>query len=260
VTLPRGFSRAASAALDIAFPAACAGCGREGEPLCATCRRALDARLELRGGTPIGLPADLPFPLLQLDWCAPFAGPVRAALLQLKYAGERRLARPLGEAIARRWDRVGVGTDLVVPVPVHAERKRQRGYDQAALIAEVAAGALGLPCVRALERARATVAQFELGRDERSANVSGAFRVRGASRSPANATAARAAAARPDASGTAARAAAAGSGTAGTAVDGRWVLLVDDVVTTGSTLAACAVALEEAGATAVSAITVARER
>ena len=227
----RGIADAASAALDLAFPAACAGCGREGQPLCATCRPALDARLELRGGTPIGLPADLPAPLLQLEWCAPFAGPVRAALHELKYAGERRLARPLGEAVARRWDRFGQGADLVVPVPVHAERERQRGYDQAALIAEVAASSLGLPSVRALVRDRATVAQFELGRDERSTNVTGAFRARDAA-----------------------------TGEASRAVAGRWVLLVDDVVTTGATLAACAVALEEAGAIAVSAIAVARER
>lgn len=224
----RGLSRAASAALDLAFPAVCAGCEREGEPLCAACRPSLDARLELRGGTPIGLPADLPFPLLQLEWCAPFGGPVRAALHQLKYAGERRLAHPLGEAVARRWARVGEGATVVVPVPVHADRERQRGYDQAALIAAVAADALRLPCVRALERVRATVAQFELGRDQRSTNVVGAFHARG----PATAS----------------------------AVAGQWVLLVDDVVTTGATLAACAVALEEAGAVAVSAIVVARER
>ena len=133
----------------------------------------------LPGGTPIGLPADLPAPLLQLEWCAPFAGPVRAALHDLKYAGERRLAEPLGEAVAARWARVGTGARLVVPVPVHAERERQRGYDQAALIATVAARRLGLPVARALERGRATVAQFELGRDERAANVAGAFRLRG---------------------------------------------------------------------------------
>ncbi|HEX5148017.1 MAG TPA: ComF family protein [Candidatus Limnocylindrales bacterium] len=228
--LSHAASKAASAALDLAFPASCSGCGREGQPLCATCRRVLDARLTLRGGTPIGLPADLPFPLLQLEWCAPFAGPVRAALHELKYSGERRLARPLGEAIARRWERVGVGATVLVPVPVHAERERQRGYDQAGLIAGVAAAVLGLPCLRALERARATVAQFELGRDERAANVSGAFRVRDGVPSVAG------------------------------AVAGRWVLLVDDVVTTGSTLAACAMALEDAGALAVSAIAVARER
>jgi ComF family protein len=221
-------TRAAGAALDLAFPAACSGCGREGEPLCATCLPALDARLDLPGGTPIGLPADLPAPLLQLEWCAPFAGPVRHALHDLKYAGERRLATPLGAATARRWRRVGVGTDLVVPVPVHEDRERHRGYDQAALIAAVAARDLRVPVARALLRGRATIAQFELGRDQRAANVAGAFRIR--------------------------------DGAAAAAVRGRWILLVDDVVTTGSTLAACAAALEGAGARAVSAITVARER
>jgi ComF family protein len=149
-------------------------------------------------------------------------------LHQVKYSGERRLARPLGEAVARRWARVGEGATVVVPVPVHADRERQRGYDQAALIAQVAAANLGLPCVRALERARATRAQFELDRDERSANVAGAFRIR--------------------------------DRRASAAVAGQWVLLVDDVITTGATLAACGNALVQAGAFAVSAITVARER
>ena len=219
--------RLVSGALDLALPASCSGCGREGQALCPACLPALDARLALPGGTPIGLPADIPAPLLQLEWCAPFAGPVRAALHDLKYAGEQRLAEPLGAAVARRWARVGVGADLLVPVPVHAERERRRGYDQAALIAAVAATHLGLPSVRALERRRATVAQFELGRGERASNVAGAFAV----------------------------------GRAGHGVvAGRWVLLVDDVVTTGATLAACGEALIRAGARAVSAIAVARER
>ena len=190
----------------------------------------LDVRLRLPGGVPIGLPADLPAPLLQLEWCAPFAGPVRSALHDLKYAGERRLAEPLGAAVARRWDRVGTGAAIVVPVPVHADRERIRGYDQATLIAAVAARHLGLPMLVALARGRATIAQFELGRDARAANVAGAFRLQGR-----DATVAR-------------------------AIAGRWVLLVDDVVTTGSTLAACATALIDGGAGAVSAIAVARER
>ena len=184
------------------------------------------------------MPVDLPAPLLQLEWCAPFAGAVRAALHDLKYRGERRLAGPLGLAVARRWRQVGEGASLVVPVPVHADRERRRGYDQAALIAVEAAAALGLPHLRALERGRATIAQFELGREDRAANVAGAFRVR-----------------RLDG-----REAGRGRGTGDLAIAGRWVLLVDDVVTTGATLAACAVALEEAGAIGVSAITVARER
>jgi len=223
-------ARLTSAALDAAFPASCSGCGREGAALCDACRPALDARLGLPGGTPLGLPAELPAPLLQLEWCASFSGPVRAALHDLKYAGERRLAEPLGIAIARRWALVGTGTELVVPVPVHAERERRRGYDQAALIAAVVARCLGLPLALALERGRATVAQFELDRDERAANVAGAFRLR------------------------------ASDPRAARAVVGRWILLVDDVVTTGATLAACAAALEAAGARAVSAVAVARER
>jgi len=221
--------RLAASALDLALPATCSGCGREGDPLCPSCLPALDARLGLPGGTPIGLPAEIPAPLLQLEWCTSFSGPVRDALHDLKYAGERRLAEPLGAAVARRWRRVGVGAEVVVPVPIHAERERRRGYDQAALIATVTARGLGLPVALALERGRATIAQFELGREERAANVAGAFRIR--------------------AGDPAAR-----------VVVGRWVLLVDDVVTTGATLAACGAALLRGGAAAVSAIAVARER
>ncbi len=221
--------RLATGLLDLALPASCAGCGREGAPLCGDCLPALDSRVALPAGTPIGLPADIPAPLLQLEWCAPYAGAVRGALHELKYGGEQRLAVPLGRAVARRWARVGVGAELIVPVPVHADRERRRGYDQAALIAAVAAEQLDLPVERALERGRATIAQFELGRDERATNVAGAFRLRR-------------------------------SAGAGAAVAGRWVLLVDDVVTTGATLAACGSALVAAGAAAVSAIAVARER
>ncbi len=167
--------RLVARSLDIAFPATCAGCGREGDPICPSCRPALDARLELPPGVPIGLPADLPPGLLQVEWCAPFGGVVRTALHQLKYAGERRLARPLGEAIARRWTAVGAGGDLLVPVPVHHARAAQRGYDQAVLLAEAAATALGVPAATVLARQRATVAQYHLDRPDRAANVAGAF-------------------------------------------------------------------------------------
>jgi ComF family protein len=218
---------AAGRALDLAFPAACVGCGREGPPICDRCVGALDARLRTPAGIPIGLPGDIPPPLLQLEWCAPFQGIVRPALHAIKYGGERRVAEPLGAAVARRWARAGVGAEFVTHVPVHAERARQRGYDQAELIARVAARQLGLLFASLLERRRATIAQFDLDRRHRAANVRDAFGVPSGARS---------------------------------SVEGRWILLVDDVVTTGSTLAACAEALEAAGALAVSAITVARER
>ena len=127
--------------------------------------------------------------------------------------------------MARRWATRGAGGDLIVPVPVHAGRARQRGYDQARLIAEVAARELDLPQAPILERQRATIAQFDLDRRQRATNVRGAFRL-ARHRSLA----------------------------------GRWIVLVDDVMTTGATLTECALVLMDAGAIGVSAITVARER
>jgi ComF family protein len=234
----RTVGQLANRLLDAALPARCPGCGVEGPPLCAACATALDARLDLPAGIAIGLPSDVPAPLLQLEWCAPFSGVVRTALHELKYSGEQRLAGPLGAAIARRWRRVGAGGDIVVPVPVHAERRRRRGYDQAELIARVAAAELNLPCASILERSRATIAQFDLDRAARAVNVTGAFRLRlgtadGSTRQEAR--------------------------TAGP-LAGHWIILVDDVVTTGASLAACSAPLIEAGAVGVSAITVARER
>jgi ComF family protein len=216
------------AILDLAFPARCPGCGREGDSVCRECRPRLSVRAEMPGGVPIGLASATPPPLLQLEWCAPYQGVVRAALHELKYGGETRVAVPLGEAVAERWAAAGVGAEAIVPVPVHQERRRRRGYDQAELIARAASARLGLPLVPLLVRRRATVAQYELDRVHRAANVRDAFGFR----SPAGERAAR----------------------------DRWLLLVDDVATTGSTLAACAETLLAAGAVGVSAITVARER
>lgn len=224
--MPTTLASLAGRALDLALPARCPGCDREGPPICDACLPKLDARLDVPPGIAIGLPSDIPLPLLQLEWCAPFSGLIRRALHELKYAGEKRLAVPLGEAVARRWSRTSAGGDLLVHVPVHSERRRQRGYDQAELIARAAASALHIPAAPLLERTRATTAQFDLDRQDRATNVTGAFAVRAGTPRPS----------------------------------GRWVVLIDDVMTTGATLAACAEALLDAGAIGVSAVTVARER
>ena len=76
-----------SRVLDLAFPARCAGCGRDGAPICPACLPALYARLDTPPGVAIGLPSDLPADLLQLEWCAPFTATVRSALHDLKYRG-----------------------------------------------------------------------------------------------------------------------------------------------------------------------------
>ncbi len=154
---------------------------------------------------------------------------MRRALHALKYGGERRLAGPLGAALARRWAAAGAGGDVLVPVPADARRVAERGYDQAHRIAIAAGGRLGLAVLPLLVRTRATVAQFDLDRAARAWNVRDAFAV-----------------------------ASVGSRSGGLA--GGWFVLVDDVVTTGSTLAACARVLYASGALGVSAITVARER
>ena len=177
-------------------------------------------------GVPIGLPADLPDGVLQLEWCAAFSGPVRAAVHALKYGGERRLVDPLAALMADRWRRASRGGDLLVPVPVHAARRRERGFDQAEELARVVGRILSIEVASCLARQQRTTAQHSLGRSERARNVGHAF-----------AMAPRAA-----------------------SVAGRWVVLIDDVMTTGATLRGCAAVLREAGARGVSALTLARER
>jgi ComF family protein len=175
----------------------------------------------------LGLAAAQPRGLVQLEWCCAYSGPARACLHALKYDGELRLVDVLAEQMAARWARAGIGGDLLVPVPVHAARLRQRGFDQAELLARSAGRMLKLPVAKALDRAAKTAAQHALSRRARAANVGGAFAVV------------------PD---------------RGRTVAGRWVVLVDDVVTTGATFSGCAQALYAAGASAVSGLALARER
>jgi ComF family protein len=137
----------------------------------------------------------------------------------LKYDGRRSLARPLANMMRRSGEDVLVSADVVVPVPLHRSRMRERGFNQARDMAHH----LGVPLVQALERTRATATQADLPASKRHANVRGAFRL--ARR---------------------------------VSVEGAIVVLVDDVSTTGATLEACATALLDAGAKEVRAITAAR--
>lgn len=149
-----------------------------------------------------------------------YDGALRAIVHALKYDGRRSLARPLGGLMCARGVEVIAGADVVVPVPLHASRRRARGFNQADDLAR----AIGLPVVYALRRVRATADQVQLPAIERHRNVRDAFAVtRRIDR-----------------------------------LAGRVVVLVDDVRTTGATLDACARALKQAGVGEVRGLTAAR--
>ena len=155
---------------------------------------------------------------------AVFAGPVQDLIHRFKSGGRVHLSEPLGVLTADHLAPFGreAAPDLIVPV--HRKRLRQRGYNQSQLIGAVLGKRWGIRQeVGNLRRVRWTEPQTGLHARDRVTNVAGAFEV-GFPRH----------------------------------LEGKRVLLVDDVLTTGSTMRACAEALQEAGATAVFAVTVAR--
>ncbi|HOR00976.1 MAG TPA: ComF family protein [Anaerolineae bacterium] len=223
-----------SGLLDLLFPPRCAGCGRPGSWLCTACLTQvawIAPPLCPRCGEPARAPACCPrrhrHPehLDGLRSAAWHSGPLRAALHRLKYRGQRVLAAPLAGLVVAAWRRDPPPAGLLIPVPLHPTRVRERGFNQAALLAAYVGRELGLPVdARHLARIRATPPQVGLSAGQRLVNVAGAFRYSGPS------------------------------------LHGRAVCLIDDICTTGATLEACAAALREAGAASVWAYTVARPR
>jgi len=109
-----------------------------------------------------------------------YTGALKRVIAALKYEGARSLAAPLGEALAQSWQdqspQAGAGDLTVVPVPMHARKRRQRGFDQAELLARSFYRASGLPLqASGLQRAEATAPQFGLRREERARNLEGSF-------------------------------------------------------------------------------------
>jgi ComF family protein len=160
------------------------------------------------------------------EWLAAFeyGGAIATAIARLKYQGRSDLGPRLGRALLDAASHFARAIDLVVPVPIHPRRLAERGYNQSALLATPVARGLDVHLApRVLDRSQDTPRQAALDRAERLVNVSGAFSVR----TPA-------------------------------LVRGAHVLLVDDVRTTGATLAACSAALHGAGAARVRALVLAR--
>lgn len=216
---------------ELVWPPRCAGCRAptSQEPFCPICAEAL---AEVPPGcTRCGLPG--PDPLCGACLASPpafasvhagglFGGPLADAVHALKYGDHPGLARPLGGWLAGR---VALPPGAaIVSVPLARRRRIERGYDQAGLLADELAAAANRAGDRlrgALLRIRETKPQVGRGRPERMRNVKGAFWANGS-------------------------------------VEGRDVVLVDDVVTTGATAEAAARALLEAGAAKVAVVALAR--
>src|SRR5438477_1640815 len=153
-------------------------------------------------------------------------GVVRFIVLQFKYNRQLHLRHPIAEWLQEAMNDARLCQrhfDLVIPVPLHPARRRERGFNQAELLAKILAQKINVPLGRALERIRYTTTQTAFDRVERMENLRGAFHLRKK-----------------------------------IGVRGLHVLLVDDILTTGSTLSECARVLREAGAQSVYAVTAAR--
>ncbi|HEX7196023.1 MAG TPA: ComF family protein [Candidatus Limnocylindria bacterium] len=214
------------ALLDLLMPPACAGCGRSGALLCPGCLDGLEAPsrpadrfLAPDAGVVVGDALALAVAAFSYD------GPMRRALAALKYSGAARLAPILARAASPCLLRLRpiTGPATLVPIPLHLERRRSRGYNQAELLARELARQARLPVADILHRARPTTKQHRLNRTARLHNLRDAFVVRRGLILP------------------------------------RTAILVDDIVTTTATLEACASVLRDAGCESVYGFAVARE-
>ncbi|MBQ6504467.1 MAG: ComF family protein [Flexilinea sp.] len=213
------------------YPPACVSCGKPGALICEECLSKLPAVGE-HFCTHCGKP------LMKNHFCslcgkssfrfqsarAPYLydGPVSAMIKKLKFSGMLSLVPILSQYLTEYWQNLGWEADLIVPVPLSRSRQAQRGFNQSELIARQFAKSTGIPCEgRALMKQKHTREQVGLNADERRQNLIGAFAAEPAF------------------------------------IRNRQILLIDDVMTTGSTFAECSAVLLDAGAKSVNCLSVA---
>ncbi|MFA5451195.1 MAG: ComF family protein [Dehalococcoidales bacterium] len=217
--------------LDFLFPPKCTSCGREGKYICDGC-----LNLVVHVKPPVCPICILPVTgnrkcdcrfwqsLDRLNSPYVFQGTIRKAVIQFKFHNLRAIAPFLATLLYRYLASRTIPFDVLVPVPLHKKRLRERGYNQSLILARELGRLTGAPCEPALTRNRHTPSQVDSNNaSQRRNNVNGAFIC--------------------------------GNNT----VEGKKILLIDDVATTGATLDSCAHSLKKAGASTVQALTLARE-
>ncbi len=221
-------------ALDLFFPRWCLGCHKEGTLICPSCRSSLPrvtpplcplcGRPQASG---ILCPGCVGWHAKVDGIRSPFRfdGVMRQAIYQLKYRNLRVLAAPLARLLADYLAANPIPTDVLVPVPLHRKRLRERGYNQSGLLAGELGKLTGLPVVQnCLVRWQHTFPQVKTSAvEERQSNVADAFTCRDQR------------------------------------LRDKQVLLIDDVATSGASLDACAAALKAAGVPSVWGLVLARE-
>ncbi len=217
------------------FPERCVTCRQTGSVFCEQCQQTVEFLLPPL--CPVcGYPSTHSRLCRQCQESAPaidgirsvafFEGPLRQAVHAFKYRGLLCLSVPLAGLMSACWQQAPLPVDVIVPVPLHHRRLRERGFNQAELLARTLGAKVSLPVrTDCLFRIRATSPQVELDASQRRANVADAFQCR-----------------------------------ENGVVVGCRVLLIDDVCTTGATLESCSQALRLAGAQSVWAFTLGRAR
>ena len=219
-------------AVDLVLPRRCAACGRGGSFLCEPCEAAL-SRLEGPYCPRCAHPgvdrlcercASSPPAFDGVRAVCLFNGAARSLVHRLKYSNFRAVAPDMARLLADLLEPSRMEGVIIAPVPLHPRRERRRGYNQSELLARTVGRMAGLPVRPGIvRRVRNTPPQVSIENyEERRANTEGSFAC------PAG-------------------------------LSGESVLLIDDVVTTGSTMSACAAALKEAGAGSVWGLAFARQ-
>lgn len=228
------FFKASWKFLDILFPPCCAGCGEWGERYCRTClnnTRTINSDICKTCGEPLNRAVssvcvrckstDIYFSAIR-SW-ALFEDPLKRAIHNLKYNRNIGLGEVLAEPLAILFSACEWQVDLISAVPLDRDRKRERGFNQSILLARPLSWITKIPLKEnAITRTRITGSQVGLSREERIENMDNAFNA------------------------------------APGIVSGKNILIIDDVITTGSTINACSKAIIESGANRVFGLTVAR--